>query len=113
MGLQAVKTCACLQDSSLYFKTKLCYPKFTLFDLVTKEASFYWLDETNADLQASTFASILADVLMRNFLQDVNNLKPIVIYSYGCTYQNRNSTMANALLSLSYQYKLIIAYTRL
>lgn len=108
IDLQAVKTCPSLQASSLYFKSKLCCHNFTAFDLKTKDATCYWFDETNCDLQASTFASLLIDFLVRKYLQDLSNIKPIVIFSDGCTYQNRNAVLANALLHLSYQYKIVI-----
>lgn len=45
-------------------------------------------------------------VLKAKYL-DVND-KPIIIYSDGCTYQNRNAIMANALLSLSKDYHMTI-----
>lgn len=109
MDLQAVKTCPSLQASSLYFKTKLCCHNYTVFDLKTKDVVCYWFDETDSDLQASTFASLLVDFLKRKFLENANGqIKPIIIFSDGCTYQNRNVTLANALLSLSYQYNVTI-----
>ncbi|CAG9773276.1 unnamed protein product [Ceutorhynchus assimilis] len=105
MDLQAVKTCPYLQASSLYFKTKLCCHNYTVFDLKTKDAVCYWFDETDTDLQASTFASLLVDFLKRKYLENnTNQQKPIIIFSDGCTYQNRNAVLANALLALSYQY---------
>ncbi|CAG9763604.1 unnamed protein product [Ceutorhynchus assimilis] len=108
MDLQAVKTCPYLQASSLYFKTKLCCHNFTVYDLNTKDATCYWFDETDTDLQASAFASLLVDFLQRKFLNIPGEKKPIIIFSDGCTYQNRNSTMANALLSLSTTYNVTI-----
>ncbi|CAH1953979.1 unnamed protein product [Acanthoscelides obtectus] len=45
---------------------------------------------------------------VKKYLQNAAHIKPIIIYSDGCTYQNRNSTMANALLSLSRQYNVQI-----
>jgi hypothetical protein len=57
----------------------------------------------NADLQASTFASCLVDFLQEKYLSI--DKKPIIIYSDGCTAQNRNATMANALLYLAEKYE--------
>lgn len=108
VDLQAVKTCPYLQASSLYFKTKLVCHNYTVYDLSTHHCTCYWFSEIDADLQASTFASLLVDYLKRKYLLDIENKKEIVIYSDGCTYQNRNSTLANALLSLSYQYNITI-----
>nr|CAH7731800.1 unnamed protein product [Callosobruchus chinensis] len=104
VDLQAVKTCPYLPASSLYFKTKLVCHNYTVYDLSTRHCSCYWFSEIDADLQASTFASLLVDYLQRKYLQEPQSNKEIVIYSDGCTYQNRNSTIANALLSLSYEY---------
>lgn len=108
MDLQAVKTCPSLQASSLYFKTKLCCHNYTVYDLKTKDVICYWFDETDTDLQASTFASLLVDFLKRKYLGNINEEKPIIIFSDGCTYQNRNATLANALLALSSQYNVTI-----
>ncbi|CAH1984507.1 unnamed protein product [Acanthoscelides obtectus] len=108
VDLQAVKTCPYLQASLLYFKTKLVCHNFTVYDLATNQCTCYWFTELDADLQASTFASLLVDYLTKKYLQNAAHIKPIIIYSDGCTYQNRNSTMANALLSLSRQYNVQI-----
>lgn len=66
-----------------------------------KDVTCYWFNEIDADLQPSTFASLIVDFLTRKYLQNNTN-KPIIVYSDGCTYQNRNSTLANALLNLSF-----------
>lgn len=107
MDLQAVKTCPAKQASMLYFKTKLCCHNFTLFDLAIKEVICYWFDETDTDLQASTFATMVVDFIKRKSYY-IDKDKPIIIYSDGCTYQNRNAVLANALLSVSYQYEVTI-----
>lgn len=97
MDLEAVKLAPCINASSIYFKTKLACHNFTVYDLNSHEATCYWFNETDTDLSASTFVSCLIDYLMENCIgKDL----PIVIYSDGCTYQNRNSIMANALLNL-------------
>ncbi|CAG5036894.1 unnamed protein product [Parnassius apollo] len=105
MDLEAVKVCPYLTASALYFKTKLTCHNFTVFNLVTKHCSCYWFDETSADLTSSTFATFLIDYLERHCIP---HQLPIVIYSDGCTYQNRNCVLANALLLLSKQHNVII-----
>lgn len=102
--LQAVKVCPSLMASSLYFKLKLCTHNFTVYNLSTNHSTCYWFDETQSDLQASTFASFIVDYIKRH----LNDGKPIIIYSDGCTYQNRNSTMANALLHLAQELNIDI-----
>lgn len=105
MDLEAVKICPYLTASALYFKTKLTCHNFTVFNLVTKHCTCYWFDETSADLTSSTFATFLIDYLERHCIP---HQLPIVIYSDGCTYQNRNSVLANALLLLSKKHNVII-----
>lgn len=58
----------------------------------------YWFDESEADLVASTFVSCVIEHLTA--LIEKTQL-PTILYSDGCTYQNRNVVMANALLRLS------------
>ncbi|CAK1593378.1 unnamed protein product [Parnassius mnemosyne] len=105
MDLESVKVCPYLTASALYFKTKLTCHNFTIYDLVTHQASCYWFDETCADLTASTFTSFVCDYLERYCLP---KRLPIVIYSDGCTYQNRNNIMANALLNMSIEHEVSI-----
>lgn len=98
MDLEAVKVCPYLTASSLYFKTKLTCHNFTVYNVTTHHCTCYWFNETAADMTSNTFASFLIDYIERHCLL----LKlPIIIFSDGCTYQNRNVTLANALLRLS------------
>lgn len=105
MDLESVKVCPWLTASALYFKTKLTCHNFTVYDLITHQATCYWSDEIAADLTASTFASFVTDYLERYCLP---KHLPIVIYSDGCTYQNRNSIIANALLNFSIKHNVTI-----
>lgn len=100
--VQAVKVCPILNASALYFKTKLACHNFSIYEMRSHCARSYWFNETQADLTAPTFASCVVD-----FLKDKWNSEektPIVIWSDGCTNQNRNAIMANALLSFSKEY---------
>lgn len=102
--LQSVKVCPSLNASALYYKTKLICHNFTMFDINKHTARCFWFDETQADLTASTFASCVTD-----FLSDICvNTTPIILWSDGCTAQNRNAVFANALLSFSYENNVII-----
>ncbi|XP_067635557.1 uncharacterized protein [Eurosta solidaginis] len=102
---EAVKLCPKLNASAAYYKTKLAVHNFTAYNLVTKEVVCYWFDETAADLKSSTFANFYMDYISSILRKDV---KPVVIYSDGCTYQNRNSVVANALLRLAIEYNVDI-----
>lgn len=76
---------------------------FTMFNLITRQCTCYWFTETAADLTASTFASFVIDYLERHCLP---KQKPIIIFSDGCTYQNRNAILANALLNFSAKHNI-------
>ena len=106
MDVQAVKLSPQIPASALYYKTKLCCHNFTLYDLVTKKVVCYWFNETEADGQASTYASFLVEYLEGEFLN--NDKLSIIIYSDGCTAQNRNAILSNALLYLADKYKVLI-----
>lgn len=100
--LQAVKLCPQLEASALYYKTKLCVHNFTMYNLGTKDVFCYWFDETNAGLTASVFISCIIHILRRTLEQ---KCIPIILYSDGCTAQNRNVFLANALLQLAIEKK--------
>lgn len=96
MDLQAVKVSPWVQASTSFFKTKLCCHNFTIYDLDSREVCCFWFDETAADLTASTFATCVLEYLQK-FCMDESG--PIIFYSDGCTYQNRNAVLSNALLA--------------
>lgn len=103
--LQAVKLCPQLQASALYFKTKLCVHNFTMYNLANKEVTCYWFDESNAGLTASVFISCIIDCFKKTLQK---KCMPIILYSDGCTAQNRNVYLSNALLQLSMEKNIII-----
>lgn len=96
--LQAVKLCPFLNASALYFKTKLAVHNFSVYNMGNNGVACYWFDETACDLKATTYASFFTDYLKK--LLD-NNCKDVVIYTDGCTAQNRNNIVSNALLRLA------------
>ncbi|KAK4887172.1 hypothetical protein RN001_003443 [Aquatica leii] len=93
MDLQAAKVCPAVNASSAYYKTKVCVHNFTVFNLTNKQCTCYWFNKAEANLQTSVFASCLIEYIKRH----LNDSKPLIIYSDGCSYQNKNSVMANAL----------------
>lgn len=101
MDLQAVKVCPNVNASAIFFKTKLCCYNFTVYNLESHEVVCYWFTEVDSDLQASTFTSIILEHLEKFC---VSKKLPIVLYSDGCTYQNRNNILANALLNFSVKH---------
>ncbi|CAL8079781.1 unnamed protein product [Orchesella dallaii] len=93
MDVQAVKVAPFLNASALYYKTKLAVHNFTLYDMVSRHVTCYLWDESEGEVVASVFATCLV-----KFLDRYNDDKPMIIYSDGCTPQNRNTMLSTALL---------------
>lgn len=117
MDLKAVKVCPFVQASAIFYKTKLCCHNFTVYNNKTHETVCYWFDETAADMSASTFATCVIKFLETKI---INKNLPIIFYSDGCTYQNRNAILSNALLQFSmehnveiYQKYLVVGHTQM
>lgn len=106
MDVQAVKLCPHIPANALYYKTKLCCHNFTIYNIATHECTCYWYDEINADGQGSVYASFLIDYLTEHCINP--DKRPIIIFSDGCTAQNRNNILANALLFLSEKHQITI-----
>lgn len=103
--LQAVKLCPFLNASALYFKTKLAVHNFSVYNLGNNEVTCYWFDETVCDLKATTYASFFVNYLTK-LLE--NDPKDVVIFTDGCTAQNRNNVVSNALLRLAMAKNIVI-----
>ncbi|CAG7728675.1 unnamed protein product [Allacma fusca] len=105
VDLQTVKQAPFLPlQSSIYFKAKLNVYSYTVYNLGNDKVRCYWWDETQGDLVASSFVSCLVDYL-ETFNSDY---RPIVVFSDGCGYQNRNIVMSNALLNFAMRRHKII-----
>ncbi|CAH1099611.1 unnamed protein product [Psylliodes chrysocephalus] len=105
MDLQAVQLCPRMYASALYYKQKLRVHNFTIYNLSTHQSTNFWWHECEGKLEASNFASCIIDYLETQFSQ--SNL-PIIIYSDGCGYQNKNAVLSNALLTFSVTNKKIV-----
>ncbi|KAF6208160.1 hypothetical protein GE061_016611 [Apolygus lucorum] len=103
--LMKVQCLPMIRASAAYYKLKLAIHNFTIYNMGNKDVMAYWFDETNANLQATTFASFLVEYIS-DLLQQ--SKKPVVIISDGCGYQHRNSTLSNALLHLSISSGVVI-----
>lgn len=103
--LQAVKLAPLTKASAFYYKKKLNVHNFTMYNLQSHEVVCYWFDETATDLVASSFVSCIIHTLS-NILQ--NNRLPVILWSDGCNYQNRNAVLSNALLHLSKEFNVDI-----
>ena len=92
MDLQAVLMAPRLLASALYYKTKLCVHNFTIYNVKSRDVVCYVWHEGEGGLTASEFASCIID-----YLSDNMQYEKYIIYSDGCTYQNRNVILSNAL----------------
>jgi hypothetical protein len=98
VDLQSLLLCPQLNASCLYYKTKLSCHNYTIYDLVTKDVVCYFWNETDGDLSSNVFTSCMIDYLES---LDLTGVETVIIYSDGCGYQNRNVTLANALLKFA------------
>ncbi|KAG4073204.1 hypothetical protein HA402_013469 [Bradysia odoriphaga] len=101
MDTQAVVLCPRLKASALYYRSKLQLHNFTLYNIVSHDSTNYIWDETEGDLQSSSFTSIVIQHLEKVMK---SSPLPIVIYSDGCGYQNRNVVLSNALRLLAIKH---------
>lgn len=98
--VQSVKLTPTKKASAMYYKTKLCYYNYTVYNLETRHCRCYWFTEVEGYLSANSFASCLIDYLKENCMDPK---RPITIYTDGCTNQNRNQFVSNALLHFAVQ----------
>jgi hypothetical protein len=105
MDLEAVMVCPRMQASSLYFRMKLVVHNFTLYNVKTKDGHCFMWDESEAETNSNVFAMILC-----KFIANLN-VEPgatIILWSDGCNYQNRNTTLSNAFLNLAQLLRITI-----
>lgn len=107
MDLEAVMLCPLLKASALYYKTKLAVHNFTLFNLADKTATCYVWHEGEGGLVASVFATLIVKFL-ENELALHNDVTQVTLFSDGCTYQNRNAIVSNAILQLAVKNRVTI-----
>ena len=100
VDVQAVQTVPKTQASCLYFRTKLSIHNYTVYNVGTQEVICYVWTEDHGGLTASVFTSCIVDFLDRS-KQENPALKKVVVWSDGCSAQNRNSTLISALATWS------------
>lgn len=105
--LQAVLLSPALKASALYYKTKLKVHNYTIFDNQTKEAFCFIWHESEGGVNADEFASILHYFIKKHVSETVRH---IIFWSDGCTNQNRNAILANALLMVAKQRSITITH---
>nr|CAH7744796.1 unnamed protein product [Callosobruchus chinensis] len=92
----------------MYYKTKLIVHNYTIYNLKSKEAYCYLWNETEGQLTSNEFSSILVYFLETEIIPKLDSFRTIIIYSDGCTGQNRNAILANALLHVATIHKVTI-----
>lgn len=101
MDVQAVLLCPFLKASALYYRRKLKVHNFTFYNLKSCEGYCYLWDECEGGVNADEFATIVTHFISKEINLDI--VKHVILYSDGCTSQNRNAIMANALLLASHK----------
>jgi hypothetical protein len=93
MDLQAVLLCPKSMSSATYYKRKLAVHNFTVYNVATKDTICYLWHEGEGGLEAHEFATMVVD-----FLESLpSDTEEVILWSDGCTYHNRNSTLASAI----------------
>ena len=92
MDLQCVLLCPSLKVSALFYRIKLCVHNFTIFDCVSADVKCFVWQEAEGGLSANEFASCLY-----SYLTEGKDFDKCIVWSDGCTYQNRNVTLRKAL----------------
>ena len=107
--MESIKLTPMTKASPVYYKTKLCSHNYTAYNFANRHCKCYWFSEVEGDLSANTFASCLVDYLKQHRLSPC---RPIVytvysgaasVYTDGCTNQNCNQFVSNALLHFAAQ----------
>lgn len=108
MDMQSVLLCPKSNVSALYYRTKLIVHNFTIFDLHSKDGYCYLWHEGEGELSANCFSSIICDFLTNTVIPQLEPAQQIILYSDGCSAQNRNCTLSNALLNLAMEKQVCI-----
>lgn len=95
MDLQQLLLCPKSFSSAVYYKRKLAVHNFTMFDLASKEGYCYVWHEGEGGLESDEFASLIVAHLRT--LPDT--FESVILWSDGCTYQNRNAQLSSAIMS--------------
>ena len=96
MDLQALLLSPSSKAAALYYKTKLCCHNFNIYDLTSHKVENYFWHEAE-------FASCVHHNLTNQFQYDKN-----ILYSDGCTYQNRNAILSKAMQKFAVDHHKIV-----
>lgn len=108
VDLQAVLMAPKSQVSSLYYRTKLQVHNLVFYNIKNQKAYCFLWNEVEGGLGAEEFASIWTYFIEKKVLCGNENPGKLIFYSDGCTYQNRNCVMSNALLNIAIKQNIMI-----
>lgn len=106
MDVQAVVVCPRTKASASYYKTKLAIHNFTVYNMKSEDGYCFIWDETEADLSANVFATLIVKFLEDNVPFQKGD--HVILWSDGCPYQNRNAVVSNALVNFSMMHGITI-----
>lgn len=87
---------------------KLMVHNFTIYELKTNDGFCFIWHEGSGGVTSNEYTSIITNFLREHVVEDLTEGQTIILYSDGCTSQNRNNTLPNALLTLSAEHKITI-----
>lgn len=108
MDLQSVLLSPKSTVSAMYYKQKLVVHNFTLYNIKNADAFCFLWNETEGSVTANEFATIIVYFIETEILTKMKEKEDIILYSDGCTGQNRNSTLSNALLNLCMTHNITV-----
>lgn len=103
MDLQALLLCPRLEASALFYKTKLGVHNFTVYNLSDHSVLCYVWHESQGGLTANEFSSCVVD-----YLSEHDEYDEFILWSDGCSYQNRNAILSGALLNFAVDKRKIV-----
>lgn len=107
--LQAVLLAPRSNVSSNYYKTKLCVHNWCIYDMKTTDGYCFIWNESEGGLNSDEFATISSNFLVEKVIPKMDDTnREIILYSDGCTYQNRNAILSNALTNLAILHNITI-----
>lgn len=100
VDLQSVLLTPKSNVSLLYYKKKLVVHNFTIYNIKTKQGFCYLWNECEGKIGANEFSTIISNFIEHE-ARDLKKNQELIFYSDGCCSQNRNATLANAILHAS------------
>uniref|UniRef100_A0A1B6KP28 Uncharacterized protein n=1 Tax=Graphocephala atropunctata TaxID=36148 RepID=A0A1B6KP28_9HEMI len=107
MDLQSLLMSPKSNVSSLYYKMKLSIHNLTFFNLETKDGFCFLWNESEGSLSSNEFASITSSLVL-SLLPLPEGKEKIILFSDGCSYQNRSTNISNALLHIAVTKQIVI-----